>query len=280
MAMTYKIGEAAELLKLKAYVLRFWETEFPDIAPLRTASGRRLYTEENIALLERIRFLLHERGLTIGGARRILAEEKARGIRYVPGLTGAVAVAPALGGGPAGVVDLMHAAGEDPGAERDDENDPDPDDVDDEAARFPYAFPSLRPDKNRSGQLNLPGLEKLLPILAGVLDNAGTAVYPAGGGSDPERNAERMLPLFVSVRPGERRAVREAGAFFGKGTKPEPAAREDSAAETDSAAERMPENVKHTEIETKKVRASEFFWKDITSELETLALMLRIGRRL
>lgn len=83
MSVTYKIGEAAALLNLKTYVLRFWETEFPQIAPLRTEKGQRLYTEEHLALLDRIRFLLHERGLTIEGARKILAEEAGRGARYV-----------------------------------------------------------------------------------------------------------------------------------------------------------------------------------------------------
>jgi Predicted transcriptional regulators len=82
MADTYKIGEAANLLNLKAYVLRFWETEFPDVIPLRTAKGQRLYTGATLALLERIRYLLHDQGLTISGARRILAEEKERGIVY------------------------------------------------------------------------------------------------------------------------------------------------------------------------------------------------------
>ena len=81
---TYKIGEAAALLNLKTYVLRFWETEFPQIAPLRTETGRRVYTAGHLALLERIRFLLHERGLTIDGARRILHEEAAKGVRYAP----------------------------------------------------------------------------------------------------------------------------------------------------------------------------------------------------
>lgn len=85
MADTYKIGEAAALLKLKTYVLRFWETEFPDIVPLRTEKGQRLYTEEHLALLERIRHLLHDRGLTIGGARKVLAEEKERGAVYTLG---------------------------------------------------------------------------------------------------------------------------------------------------------------------------------------------------
>ena len=75
---TYRIGEAASLLNLKTYVLRFWETEFPQLVPLRTEKGQRLYTEAYLALLRRIRFLLHERGLTIEGARRMLAERGAQ----------------------------------------------------------------------------------------------------------------------------------------------------------------------------------------------------------
>ena len=72
---TYRIGEVAELLDLKTHVLRFWETEFPQLAPLRTGKGQRLYTEENVALLRRIRQLLHEQGMTIEGARRVLERE-------------------------------------------------------------------------------------------------------------------------------------------------------------------------------------------------------------
>lgn len=69
---TYRIGEAADMLHLKSYVLRFWETEFPQLAPLRTDKGQRLYTDHHIALLHRIRQLLHEQGMTIEGARRVL----------------------------------------------------------------------------------------------------------------------------------------------------------------------------------------------------------------
>lgn len=69
---TYKIGEAAQLLKLKSYVLRFWETEFPQLTPLRTEKGQRLYSEADLELLKFIRHLLHERGLTIEGARKVL----------------------------------------------------------------------------------------------------------------------------------------------------------------------------------------------------------------
>ena len=75
---TYKIGEAAQLLNLKSYVLRFWETEFPQLSPLRTEKGQRLYSEADLELLKFIRHLLHERGLTIEGARKVL-QSRAKG---------------------------------------------------------------------------------------------------------------------------------------------------------------------------------------------------------
>jgi len=73
---TYRIGEVAEFLKLKSYVLRFWESEFSQLVPLRTEKGQRLYTEEHVALLRHIQILLHKKGMTIEGARRILEHEE------------------------------------------------------------------------------------------------------------------------------------------------------------------------------------------------------------
>ncbi len=57
---------------LKSYVLRFWEGEFEQLKPIRTPSGQRLYSEEHIALISRIKALLHDEGLTIEGARKRL----------------------------------------------------------------------------------------------------------------------------------------------------------------------------------------------------------------
>ncbi len=73
---TYRIGEVASMLGLKSYVLRFWETEFSQIDPLRTDKGQRVYTESHVALLKRIKYLLHEKGMTIEGARRMLRMAK------------------------------------------------------------------------------------------------------------------------------------------------------------------------------------------------------------
>jgi DNA-binding transcriptional MerR regulator len=71
---TYKIGEVASLTGLKPFVLRFWETEFPQLAPVRTKKGQRLYTDEHLELIARIKILLYQEKLTIDGARLRLSE--------------------------------------------------------------------------------------------------------------------------------------------------------------------------------------------------------------
>lgn len=68
----YKIGEAACMVELESYVLRYWETEFSHLCPKRTPKGQRLYSDKDIDLLFKIRYLLHEQGLTIEGARKVL----------------------------------------------------------------------------------------------------------------------------------------------------------------------------------------------------------------
>ncbi|MGE4291655.1 MAG: MerR family transcriptional regulator [Desulfovibrio sp.] len=70
----YRIGEAAKKLGVKTSVLRFWEGEFEQLEPVRTASGQRLYTEKHLDLLRRIKSLLYVEGLTLEGARRRLEE--------------------------------------------------------------------------------------------------------------------------------------------------------------------------------------------------------------
>lgn len=71
---TYKIGEVANLTGLKPFVLRYWETEFPQLAPIRTQKGQRLYNDTHLDLIARIKSLLYEEKLTIDGARRRLDE--------------------------------------------------------------------------------------------------------------------------------------------------------------------------------------------------------------
>jgi len=73
----YRIGEVAAALNLKTSVLRFWESEFPELVPKRSAKGHRSYSEQDVMLLKRIKQLLHEQGMTIEGAKRVLHGEGA-----------------------------------------------------------------------------------------------------------------------------------------------------------------------------------------------------------
>lgn len=84
MPQTYRIGEVAELLGLKTSVLRFWESTFPQLEALRTAKGQRLYTEDHVRLIRRIQELVHEQGLTLDGARRILDGERRKNSPHAP----------------------------------------------------------------------------------------------------------------------------------------------------------------------------------------------------
>ncbi|MEK4034833.1 MerR family transcriptional regulator [Methylocystis sp. IM2] len=69
------IGEVAEHLDLPQHVLRFWETRFKEIDPVKRAGGRRFYRPRDIALVEAIRHLLYREGYTIKGVQRILKEQ-------------------------------------------------------------------------------------------------------------------------------------------------------------------------------------------------------------
>ncbi len=67
------IGEVADDLDLPAHVLRFWESKFPQLKPLKRGGGRRYYRPEDIVLLRRIRQCLYQDGYTIRGVQRLLA---------------------------------------------------------------------------------------------------------------------------------------------------------------------------------------------------------------
>jgi DNA-binding transcriptional MerR regulator len=70
----YRIGEVSRLTALKPFVLRYWETEFPMLEPVKSASGHRLYRQEDVDLVLKIKRLLYDEGFTIAGARRHLRE--------------------------------------------------------------------------------------------------------------------------------------------------------------------------------------------------------------
>lgn len=75
----YKIGEACKALGIQPYVLRYWETEFPALAPSKSRSGQRVYSEKELEIIRRIKELLYEEGYTIAGAKKKLEMELAAG---------------------------------------------------------------------------------------------------------------------------------------------------------------------------------------------------------
>ena len=75
------ISEVADDLRLPQHVLRFWETRFSQIRPLKRAGGRRYYRPADVVLLRSIRQLLYDQGYTIKGVQRLLKDKSGKGIR-------------------------------------------------------------------------------------------------------------------------------------------------------------------------------------------------------
>jgi len=70
----FKIGEVAQIVGVRAHVLRYWESEFPALRPLKTRGSHRVYRRRDVELAVLLRRLLHDEGLTIAGAKRRLRE--------------------------------------------------------------------------------------------------------------------------------------------------------------------------------------------------------------
>jgi len=71
----FRIGEVATLCHLPAYVLRFWESEFPQLKPVKSSTGQRMYRRRDVESVLHIKRLLYEQGFTISGARQQLRAE-------------------------------------------------------------------------------------------------------------------------------------------------------------------------------------------------------------
>jgi len=72
----FRIGEVAGLCGVPTYVLRFWESEFPQLKPNKGGTGQRLYRRRDVEMAQRIRTLLYEGKFTIAGARQVLRTEQ------------------------------------------------------------------------------------------------------------------------------------------------------------------------------------------------------------
>ncbi len=89
----YKIGEVCRIADVQPYVLRYWETEFPSLAPNKSGGGQRLYTRREIDIILRIKQLLYSEGFTIAGAKKKLESELEGGAPPAPAAKPAAAPA-------------------------------------------------------------------------------------------------------------------------------------------------------------------------------------------
>lgn len=76
----FRIGEVSRLTGTKTFVLRYWESEFPTLQPVKSPTGQRLYRREDIETVFEIKRLLYEEGFTIAGARKHLSERNGSGM--------------------------------------------------------------------------------------------------------------------------------------------------------------------------------------------------------
>jgi DNA-binding transcriptional MerR regulator len=82
----FRIGEVARLCRIPAYVLRFWETEFPQLKPSKSSTGQRMYRRRDVETVVHIKKLLYEDGFTIAGARQSLRAENRSSSKSQDGL--------------------------------------------------------------------------------------------------------------------------------------------------------------------------------------------------
>jgi DNA-binding transcriptional MerR regulator len=74
----FTIGEVSELCQVKPHVLRYWETEFPSLSPVKRRGNRRYYQRHDVLMIRQIRCLLYEQGFTITGARQRIEGEQGK----------------------------------------------------------------------------------------------------------------------------------------------------------------------------------------------------------
>src|ERR1700743_3495174 len=72
----FRIGDVAKVCAVQAYVLRFWESEFPQLKPNKGGTGQRLYRRRDVEMALRIKSLLYDQGFTIPGARQVFKAEQ------------------------------------------------------------------------------------------------------------------------------------------------------------------------------------------------------------
>ena len=190
------ISEVAEHLDTPAHVLRFWESRFPQIRPVKRAGGRRYYRPSDVALLAGIKRLLHDEGLTIRGVQKILRDQ---GVRHVAGLSDESVpvgeVSEAAGGG-SGTVDADGGGAVDEVPEAgfievvDEEPEPEP-------------MPAPPPKRKAPDQPSLP----LFDVAPATAPPAPVASAPAGR-QPTRRDDATFASLIRALPPGRLAAAR------------------------------------------------------------------------
>jgi DNA-binding transcriptional MerR regulator len=90
----FKIGDVARLCGVESYVLRFWESQFPQLKPNKSGTGQRLYRRRDVELAMEIKRLVHSEGYTLAGARVVLGEEQRRPANRSAGKASPEVIAP------------------------------------------------------------------------------------------------------------------------------------------------------------------------------------------
>ena len=102
----FRIGDVAKLCDVPAYVLRFWETEFPQLKPNKGGTGQRLYRKRDVEMALRIKSLLYDQGYTIPGARQVFLTESKTKDSPEPAAAPQLAAAPTPAPEPAPTIDV------------------------------------------------------------------------------------------------------------------------------------------------------------------------------
>ncbi|WP_213741044.1 MerR family transcriptional regulator [Bradyrhizobium sp. dw_411] len=161
------ISEVADDLDIPQHVLRFWETRFTQIKPMKRSGGRRYYRPDDVDLLRGIRRLLYGEGYTIRGVQRILKEH---GIKSVQGLMDDTSSVPSF----AMIDSALHEALHEPEEEGDDE--PDIDAEDDEEVIEPPALVRRAPEiASPSPRVDLTPRPPAVPMATPRVENAAVA---------------------------------------------------------------------------------------------------------
>src|SRR3984957_5773807 len=80
----FRIGEVSQIVGVEAYVLRYWESEFPGLSPRKSSSGQRMFRRKDVELLLRIKHLLYSQKFTIEGARKALSDQNKEKTKSAP----------------------------------------------------------------------------------------------------------------------------------------------------------------------------------------------------